>query len=413
MQPRNPGQNTLTQKWLPPFVYGFLLLSPFSISIFNYGKHYIFEIPLVISIIFGLIMRDELYISALSAIRLTRKSLLFVSIVTLAFLIGWMNTGNFGDAYGDYRAGIVMLAGFAITKYAVTKNGGLWLTRLGLVCAILYVFFFLKSAAFTADYLKFPSSYLALTVAAVIACWNKKVTIAEIAVLLQIFLAAISFYRQYWIATLFTALFVSSYMLFKRKSVARRSWLHIFALFIIGILPIYLFFNNQIANFFEQSAHYGQLFGKTIAFFDYAANSTSHYKTSDRSDALRFAYLSFLYLHPASLIIPHGLGTTAVYGKIFPWYFVGYGIKANVIDSLIFFIAYCYGIIAAILVLVWLIMRYYVYILRRGLIEASLLFLLLILILAFDGGQITVILDSFWLGAFVALLSIPPPRIST
>ena len=412
MRLNNPLSSNFIRRWLPPFIYAFLLLSPFSIKIFNYDSHYIFEAPLLLSLILGSVMRDELFVSAVAAIRITRMSLLLVSFVMLIFVIGWLNTNNFGDAYGDCRASLIMLAGFAITKYAIKKSGGDWLIRLGLACAILYILFFFASAALDPNYLKFPSSYLALTVVSIIACWNKKITTAEIAVLLQFVLAAVSFYRQYWVAAILTALFVATYMVFQRRSVAKRSVVHIIMLLLVGGLPAYIFLGNHIAHFFSNSAHFYQLFGKSIAFLSAMTNGTGHFQSHDPSDALRFAYLAFLYKHPVSLLVPHGFGTVAVYGKIFPWYFGIYSIKANVIDSLIFYIAYCYGIITALLVFLWSLKCYLVYILRRGVIEASLLFLLLLLILAFDGGQISVILDAFWLGAFLALFSIPPRRTS-
>lgn len=356
-------------------------------------------------------MRDELFVTSVSAIRITRMSLCLISFVTLIFLIGWVNTNNFGEAYGDYRASLVLLAGYAITKYAINKNNCAWLIRLGLACAILYILFFIELVVKNPSYLKFPSSYLALTVVAIIACWNKKIIIAEIAVSLQFMLAGVSFYRQYWVAAILTAIFISIYMLPSRKGVVKRSTVHIIMLFFLAALPAYVFFGSHIAYFFNNSSHYYQLFGKTFAFLSSIGNGMAHLKSNDQSDALRFAYLSFLYEHPVSLLLPHGFGTASVYGKIFPWYFDTYKIKANVIDSLIFYIAYCYGIITALFVFVWILKRYLVYILRRGLIEASLLFILFLMIFAFDGGQITVILDSFWLGAFIALFSMPPRRI--
>ena len=333
-----------------------------------------------------------------------------ISFVTLIFLIGWINTGNFGDAYGEYRASLVMLAGYAITKYSISKNDSVWIIRLGLACAILYILFFIELVALSTSYQKFSSSYLSLTAVAIIACWNKKISMAEIAVLLQFILASVSFYRQYWVVAILTALFVSAYMLLSRKSVAKRSVVHIIMLVFLAGLPAYIFFANYITSFFYNPSHYYQLFVKTSAFLGSIKNGMAHFKLNDQSDALRFAYLSFLYEHPVSLLLPHGFGTAAVYGKIFPWYFGTYEIKANVIDSLIFYIAYCYGIIAALFVSVWILKRYFVCALRRGVTEASLLFLILVTILAFDGGQISIILKSFWLGVFVALLSIPPRR---
>lgn len=392
--------------WMPVCVYVFLLLSPFSISLFVIEGHYIFEIPLGISILYGLLVRDEIFYIAKRALRPSPLKIFIFVLITGIFLIGWERYGSFASAYGDYRGNLMVVVGFLVGQRMLRDNPEL-LVRMGVVSGLIYLLFFLKSLGIDATYLKFPSSYLALAVAVVVSSWMMKIRAAVVSLSILFILAAISFYRQYWVVAILMLLFFCGSHLVRKRRIARR--VPLVALSILVVLSIFGYvFSDAIANFFSQSAHYYQLVSKTQLFFaSIISGSGNSMHLHDQSDALRFAYFKFIADYPLMLVVPHGLGYSEVYGKLFPWFFGIYPIKANTIDSSAFYIAYSYGIFILFAVLLWVIKLGFHLFIRRGIFEAVSLVLVVFVVLLFDGGQIVVILDAFWLGAFLAISARP------
>ena len=107
-------KNKLTfGSWISASIYSLLLFSPLSFKIFDIGGRYIFEAAVAAAFIYYLIVKDTIGQAFEIAIR--KKSselfLVFLAIVPIFFL-GWVRTGNFFDAYSDFRSNFIFVFGF-------------------------------------------------------------------------------------------------------------------------------------------------------------------------------------------------------------------------------------------------------------------------------------------------------------
>lgn len=392
-------------RWFPSFIYSFLLLCPYSITIFNFDDHYIFEVALVIAIAFGVIVRDRLFLAARASFRINSKLFLVLLVVVSVFVIGLISGYGFADAYGDLRGNIALIIGFMVARYVVPRDYML-LIRLAIVTGILCSTYYISVILVHADYSKILSPYLALIVVVVLACVHNKMKYAFSAAVILVFLAAISFYRQYWLIVGLTLCFLFANAISKLRTRTRIPFLFAMILAIaVGVVLITIYRSGLDSFYFANRGHYGQLIGKTRSFFDAYSSGMAGLRQHDVGDALRFGYFQFIFEQPLRLFLPHGLGHLAVYGKFFPDFFDSFSIKANTVDSLAFYFAFHYGLLITVPLFIW-VLRIFARASRTlGWMTSSYLFVVFLTILLFDGGWAVVILLAFWFGAFVGMIA--------
>ena len=403
----------LVKNWLPPLFYSALLLSPISIDLFNIDNHYIFEIPLIISVLVGLFLNDHIFALFRKALHLRTPTLIAVYYITLMFVIGSLAGNGVGAAYSDYRANLVVVFGFLFGREAIRSNP-LILVRLGLSAGFLSATYFIIKYGLTGElYRKYITSYLALTVAAIVGSWLGRRYLSLTALPIIIFLSVVSFYRQYWIAAFITVALAT--ISWTGSSSALKRALYSLALFgaVVGAI-LTLLQQPAVINFFNTNEQFqGQIISKTQTLLNGLSsggiNEIASSASTDSSDATRLNYFSIMINHPLDLLIPHGLGHASfgATGKLFPRYFQNYSQQGGTLDSLIFYIAFHYGLLVSIALMSWMLFRLKICIRRCGIVFSLLAYFLLWLILLFDGTQAAVILEAFWFGVFVSVLFYP------
>ena len=400
----------LVNNWLPPLFYSALLLSSFSIDLFNVKDHYIFEIPLLIAAIVGIFFNDHIFALSRKALRVRLSTLIAVYYITLMFVIGSVAGNGVGAAYSDYRANLIVVFGFLFGREAIRSNP-LILVRLGLSAGLLSAAYFIIRYGLTGEhYRKYITSYLALTVAAIVGTWLDRRYLSLTALPIIIFLSVVSFYRQYWIASFLTIALVA--INWTRSSSAVNKALYSSALIGVAVgAALLLLQQSAVVDYFSKNEQfYGQIIYKTQILRDVLfSGRISEIASSDSSDATRLNYFSIMINHPLELIFPHGLGhdSFSATGKLFPRYFQNYSQQGGTLDSLIFYVSFHYGLLVSVIFIGWMFIRLNVCIRRCGIAFSLLAYSILWLILLFDGTQAAVILEAFWFGIFVSVLFYP------
>lgn len=391
--------------WTPAFVYAVVLLSSFSLHIFDISGNYFFEGAVFVSGIFGLLVRDSVFKVSFIALRTVRTPGVFAVLVTVftVFLIGSMLNGNVAYAYGDFRANIFGIFGFGVAVQ-FRRRDPVPLILLGIATGVVSIAAWYLQINDGNASTKFSFPYLCLTTAAVLACESRRVFLTVLSVIVLVFLAAVSFYRQYWIAAALTIFFVLGYSIRSFKGSARRRMTGALLFGAVAITGGVAHEYSKIQAFFlDDQSRYIQGVGKTTALIDTLNGSG---KSVQQGDDVRMSYFEFLGTQPWKLTLPHGLDYRSTLNNIDP-YFQKRGYEVSTIDSLLIYLAYHYGLIIAIPLLLWITWSLWCARRRFGAIPMLSLMLILAVVLLFDGGQAVITFKAFWLGAFVALFARP------
>jgi hypothetical protein len=391
--------------WTPAFVYAVVLLSSFSLRIFDISGNYFFEGAVIVSGIIGLLMRDQVCKVSILALRVVNKPGVFavLAVVITMFLIGAMVNGNAAYAYGDFRANIFGIFGFGLVIQFRHRNP-IPLILLGIATGIVSVAaWYLQINDGTAS-TKFSFPYLCLTTAAVLACESRRVFLTILSIIVLVFLAAVSFYRQYWIAAVLTIFFVLGYSIRSFRGSARRRMTGALLFGAVAMVGGVAHEYSKIQAFFlDDQSRYIQGVGKTTALVDTLNGSG---KSVQEGDDVRLSYFEFLGTQPWKLLLPHGLDYRSTLNNIDP-YFQQRGYEVSTIDSLLIYLAYHYGLIITVPLLWWITWSLWSARSRFGTLPVLSLMLILMVVLLFDGGQAVITFKAFWLGAFVALFARP------
>lgn len=389
--------------WMMATVYAFLLFSPFSVDIFSISKSYVFEVPLLLCILAGAVANDP--IAKLVRLSITKQDgrlYIAAAIMLLLCFLGAFRGGNFLFAYADLRANLVVLLGFKVAFTARKTNRQADFLRLATMCTFLAVAYWFYSISTGAIISKYATCYMAAVVGVVICIelrWSGKMLLALGSL---IFLAGVSFFRQDWIVAALTSLLVvhSVFTAFKGRARQRAVFLMLaccIAASAYGYTKL-----DKITKFFTgDQARYIQSVGKTNEAID-AVNGT---REMSASDSLRMAYFTFIAEKPLELVLPHGLGYRAYIDNI-DSYFARLGTTGvNTSDSLIFYIAFHYGLMLLLPLLAWLMISFRRLCKEKGIIPGVLLYAVLLIPGLFDGGQAVIIFRAFWLGSLVGMIT--------
>jgi len=217
------------------------------------------------------------------------------------------------------------------------------------------------------------------------------------------FIAVVAFWRQYWIVTGLSLLFVFHSVFTNYRGVARRRaiWLLVGGC-ILAVGIAYSQFESLVRFFVSDQARYSQSIAKTNDVIR-VVNGTGDLSTSD---AVRLAYFTFIAEHPFRLVVPHGLGYREYINNVDPYFnqFTGFN-GVSTIDSALFYVAFHYGLFAFILLVAWLSISFVFQARNKGKIRTILLYSILLIPMLFDGGQIVSILRAYWIGAYVGLIA--------
>ncbi len=399
---KQSGNIAALMPWMMATVYAFLLLSPFSIDIFSISKSYVFEVPVLLCILAGAVANDP--IAKLVGLSITKQDgrlYIAASIMLLLCFLGAFRGGNFLYSYADLRGNLVVLLGFKMAFTARKTGRYADLLRLATMCTSLAVVYWLYSLLTGANISKFPTCYMAAVVGVVICIELRLSGRLLLALGSLIFLAAVSFFRQYWIAAAFGSLLVV-YSVF-RTFTGRARQRAVLLMFACGIaVSAYGYTKlDKITNFFTgDQSRYIQSVGKTNDAID-AVKGT---RELSANDSVRLGYFQFIADKPWALFFPHGLGNRAFQGNVDP-YFSTFADEAGTIDSLAFFVAFHYGLIVLVPLLAWLMLSFRRLCKDKGIFPSLMLYGILLIPALFDGGQAVVIFRSFWLGSFVGLIT--------
>jgi hypothetical protein len=391
--------------WAAATVYATLLLSSFSLRAFTIGETYVFEIPLAICILFGCLLGDPL--AKLVRLALTDRAHKFYIAVFLMLpfcLIGAMTSGSTFAAIADLRSNLVIVLGIRVAFVAKREGRLADLLRLAVMCSILSVGYW--GFATFVDGLtiaKYATSYMAAVVGILLSVEFQRRRELAICLVCLTFIAVVAFWRQYWIVTALSLLFVFHSVLTSYRGAVRRRaiWLLVGGC-ILAIGITYSQFENLVRFFISDQARYSQSVAKTNDVMR-VVNGTGDLSTSD---AVRLAYFTFIAEHPLRLIVPHGLGYREYINNVDPYFdqFVGFN-GVSTIDSALFYVAFHYGLIACILLVAWLSISFVFQAKHKGKIRTTLLYSILLIPLLFDGGQIVSILRAYWIGTYVGLIA--------
>jgi hypothetical protein len=284
--------------WISPTVYSLLLLSQFSVKIFTISGSYLFEIALAISLVYGFVVQDPIARSVIRIVKNKRPpAILALCIITTVFLLGILIGGNVAYAYADYRANVFALLGFLIL-WDFKNRDPLPLIQLGIVTGIFFVAgWYLNinddsssAVSSSVSSAKFSSPYVCMLIAIILSCQSRRIILAILAAVILALLAAVSFYRQYWIATACGIFYLISYTTLRLGS---RSRLRLALSVLIGamiaalVAPSYI---SKIEDYFVgDESHYIQSVGKTQNTIDVLTGNFKHLTRSALHILLSFS----------------------------------------------------------------------------------------------------------------------------
>ncbi|RDU99597.1 hypothetical protein [Trinickia dinghuensis] len=391
-------------KWIPPMLYAYLLASTFAIKTFTFGGSYLFEAPLALSIGFGLLARDPLARAAYRTVRYRRgHALALFLFITTLFVVGALVGQDVGYAYGDYRANLMVALAFLV-GWEFRDRDPRPLIRFGIATGALAILSWYFQLASNDLETKFTSPYVCLIVAIVLACRIRRVVPALVALGMLIFLAAVSFYRQYWIGAGAGALILVGFMFARFDAAARvRTAAVLIAMAVVGVFALHSYAAKIESFFMDDQSRYIQSVGKTENLMSALGQGDNQMQ---QSDVVRMAYFQFMVEQPWKLALPHGLGYRSAFDNIDP-FFNKLNFDVTTIDSLLFYLAYHYGLVVTVPLLAWLALSLLKCRAHDGTIAILGLAIVLGISLSFDGGQAVVIPRAIWLGIFVSCIAKP------
>jgi hypothetical protein len=391
-------------KWVPAVVYAYLLASPFGITKFTIGGSYLFEVPLILCIGFGLLVRDPLARAAYRAVRYRRGHALAAFLfVTTLFVVGTLVGRDVAYAYGDYRSNLMVVLAFLV-GWEFRDRDPQPLIRFAIATGALTILaWHLQYAANDLD-AKFPSPYTGLVVAIVLSCRVRRALPAFVSVGMLIFLAAVSFFRQYWIGAAGGVLILLGFILTRFDTATRlRTAAIALAMAIVGAFALHSYAAKIESFFMDDQSRYIQSIGKTENLMSALQRSDNQMQQSDQ---VRMAYFEFMAEQPWKLALPHGLGYRWAFNHIDP-YFNSLNFEVTTIDSLLFYLAYHYGLVVTVPLIAWLALSLLKCRAHDGTIATLGLGIVLAVSLLFDGGQAVVIPRAIWLGVLVSCIGKP------
>lgn len=378
------------------FVYIALLFSGFSNLIFDYDGLYVFELAVLVAIVYSVFIPNSISRISMEALYCyARPVSLVVGVVFFFMILGWIIGGNFANAYTDFRANLIGVLGYfwacfllRLGKWRVIAYAGLFSGA----CSLLSWFYVYNLGVLDA---KFAAPVIACAIAVMLFRENLNYKLAILSLLVLIVMSAVGFYRQYWFYVLFSAL-----LLFKNSSRLRYGKINLFPILVLSMIPLFsIGYGVFLGVVGGNESLYIQSIGKTEDLLNFFSGTNE----LSESDAIRVAYFEYIYLFWYKIILPHGLGYKSFFDSIDPWFFQ-YSIEANTIDSLFFYLSFHYGLLLAMPLIIYFIIR-----LGRnssyGNFEKIIFLLMGFNIMLFDGAQATVISRSLWLGVYVAFIS--------
>lgn len=393
--------------WISAFVYSLLLFSSISFKIFDFGGKYLFEVAIIVSFVYYLMIKDSIGKAFEMAIR-KKSSEIFLIFLVIApvFFIGWIRTGDFFNAYTDYRSNFIYVVGFFVVRYLL-KNASYKIIALAIATSSISVLFWWYQYKTGQLSTKYSAPLFSAVMATLLSVETKNWKFVAFSIFSLFFLAAVSFFRQYWIIAFLTILLTILKMVEVNIRVVKN-----LALLGISIIAIVYFGQDFVWRLFNSSESlYIQSIGKTED-----AISLLQGGSGSGSDRLRLAYIYYMGENSANLIIPHGLGYKSNPENFDVW-FSKYGSNSSTIDSFFLFVIYHYGYLVFLPLMYWLLSEMKKVGRSEGFIFVGIAFTIFLIPGFFDGGQVTVIPRAFWFGAFSAYLVTPRKaflnRIST
>lgn len=391
--------------WIMAGIYSILALSAFSLDLFTISGVYLFEIPLLVCIVIGLLVQDPL--ARLVKVSVTEGAWRFylgVVFVLVFCFVGVLTTGSFVAAYADFRANLVLLLGLRVAFVARRRAKQVDLLRFAVVCSIASVVYWcILALSGHLTFTKYATCYMAAVVGIVLASELKAAKHLLLSLACLLFVAGVSFFRQYWVVAFVGVVFVlHSVFLAFEGGVRRRAVGFLLAGCVITAAFGYVHLEAITGFFMNDESRYIQGIAKANDALG-AIDGTGELSTSDD---VRLGYFTFMVEHPLRLVVPHGLGSRSFVDNVDPYFskFVGFS-GVSTYDSALFYVAYHYGILTCLVLLAWFGISFRYRCKHKGIISTILLYCILLVPMLFEGAQATVIFRSFWLGAFVGLIT--------
>jgi hypothetical protein len=384
-------------EWGSSLFYSFVLFSTFSFKIFALGEMYLFEAAVASSIIYCAVFKDRVGGAFVGAFRRRRRVLFFALFTMLVLaLVGCFTHGDVAEAYTDLRANMFVVVGAALGGVVLQHRSEV-VFKLAISTIFWSITYWVVSFLSGTLSTKFATPLFAGVMAVIIASDQGRLKATMISLLGLIFLAAVSFFRQYWIIAVIVAVMAVLQLL---RGGAKRVGAAL--ALVAGVAFAVLVSSGFVSELFNSNdSLYIQSIGKTNDLLEWMNGGSA----SD-SDNLRASYFIYMWEQFVRLLIPHGLGAGANAANFDPWFY-SVSDASSTIDSLLLFLAYHYGYLILIPLFGWFVWTSLKVQLRRGALRAAMLFAVLAVPLLLDGGQATVTVRAFWFGMFCAYLMTP------
>lgn len=391
----NPVFRLTNKSSLVAATISLILLSPYTYLLFNYIGAYLFELAIFVSAAIAFASKSNISRVITEAVRASYVPLILSSlIIALALVVGYANYGNFIASYTDARANLFVVIGFLLFG-GVIKRSPNTIVMLAFHSTLFTLVYWLHQYLSEALSSKFAFAIFAPVIGVLVSVKLRNIPHLLFFSLSLLFLCAISGFRQYWIIGVLTLIYASGAILTEADFKTQQRIL--FA----GALSLTVFFGGHFiwAYLSSDESKYIQSIGKGSDLFGLLRGDAMI-----ASDSLRLSYLIYIYENWSALILPHGLGYEAIGHHVDAWFYRR-SEQSSVLDSGILFVAYQYGLMLLIPVMLYILWCSLKSMNWRSAPELITLYLIFLTTFTFDGGQLTVTMRAFWFGAFVCYLT--------
>ena len=318
-----------------------LLLSPFGFQILNYHGHYIAEGGVVLLLELMLVFNPR-YLGGIKRCILSSRGFVLMSTLNIvALCIGGLRFQELAYSYADFRAVETFIVAFvwAQTIDFREKSRALatasFLLYAASILAVLY-------QVLNASGVKENYPVLAPAMLVFLAVREGRPYQFAAGAAIGIYMALTSFYRSDWVII---GLAIGIALLIGMLGPQRRKFVPLAALVaVLGVITFGALAGDIHAYFTSSTSRYIQSIGKARNLINFVRTGNS----GSGSLHIRVLYYRFLAQYWVRLLLPHGLGHLAVYGRISSFFSERSGIPANTIDSGFFFWIWSFGYLLSI-----------------------------------------------------------------